>query len=89
MIFLKSKFSYCNASRLKHICSGIIFRKWISIKKREQKYWHYITKDFLLLCSCGTHGKTTTSSILGHILYECGVDVTAFIGGIVENYNLI
>jgi UDP-N-acetylmuramate--alanine ligase len=30
--------------------------------------------------------KTTTSSILGHILYECGVDVTLF-GGIVENYN--
>lgn len=35
----------------------------------------------------GTHGKTTTSSILGHILYESGADVTAFIGGIVENYN--
>jgi UDP-N-acetylmuramate--alanine ligase len=33
------------------------------------------------------HGKTTTSSILGHILFESGVDVTAFIGGIVENYN--
>jgi UDP-N-acetylmuramate--alanine ligase len=28
--------------------------------------------------------KTTTSSILGHILFESGVDVTAFIGGIVE-----
>jgi hypothetical protein len=24
---------------------------------------------------------------LGHILYESGADVTAFIGGIVENYN--
>jgi UDP-N-acetylmuramate--alanine ligase len=35
----------------------------------------------------GTHGKTTTSSILGHILFESGVDVTAFVGGIVENYN--
>jgi UDP-N-acetylmuramate--alanine ligase len=35
----------------------------------------------------GTHGKTTTSGILGHILQESGADVTAFIGGIVENYN--
>jgi UDP-N-acetylmuramate--alanine ligase len=35
----------------------------------------------------GTHGKTTTSSILGHILFESGADVTSFLGGIVENYN--
>jgi UDP-N-acetylmuramate--alanine ligase len=35
----------------------------------------------------GTHGKTTTSSILGHILFQSGVDVTSFIGGIVENYD--
>jgi UDP-N-acetylmuramate--alanine ligase len=35
----------------------------------------------------GTHGKTTTSSILGHILYESGEEVTAFLGGIVENYH--
>jgi UDP-N-acetylmuramate--alanine ligase len=40
-----------------------------------------------LFCCGSTHGKTTTSSILGHILFESGVDVTAFIGGIVENYN--
>ena len=39
----------------------------------------------------GTHGKTTTSSILGHLMYECNEKVTAFIGGISENYqsNLI
>ncbi len=46
-----------------------------------------ITKDTFCLAVAGTHGKTTTSSILGHILYESGADVTAFIGGIVENYN--
>jgi len=46
-----------------------------------------ITKDTFCFAVAGTHGKTTTSSILGHILYEAGVDVTAFLGGIVENYN--
>lgn len=46
-----------------------------------------ITKDTFCFAVAGTHGKTTTSSILGHILYQSGVDVTAFIGGIVENYN--
>ncbi|SCY70826.1 UDP-N-acetylmuramate--L-alanine ligase [Flavobacterium caeni] len=46
-----------------------------------------ITKDTFCFAVAGTHGKTTTSSILGHILYESGADVTAFLGGIVENYD--
>ena len=46
-----------------------------------------ITKDTFCFAVAGTHGKTTTSSILGHILYESGADVTAFLGGIVENYH--
>jgi UDP-N-acetylmuramate--alanine ligase len=46
-----------------------------------------ITKDTFCFAVAGTHGKTTTSSILGHILFQSGVDVTAFVGGIVENYN--
>src|SRR5690606_946460 len=33
------------------------------------------------------HGKTTTSAILGHLLAECNMPVTAFLGGISENYN--
>ncbi len=32
-------------------------------------------------------GKPQHRVFLGHILYESGADVTAFIGGIVENYN--
>ncbi len=50
-----------------------------------------ITKDTYCLAVAGTHGKTTTSSILGHLLAESGVEVTAFLGGIAENYqsNLI
>jgi UDP-N-acetylmuramate--alanine ligase len=39
------------------------------------------------LAVAGTHGKTTTTSILGHLLYDCDVPVTAFFGGISENYN--
>jgi UDP-N-acetylmuramate--alanine ligase len=56
------------------------------VKKRAEVLG-IITKDTFCLAVAGTHGKTTTSSILGHILYESGADVTAFIGGIVENYN--
>lgn len=56
------------------------------IKKRAE-ILGIITKDTFCFAVAGTHGKTTTSSILGHILYESGADVTSFLGGIVENYN--
>ena len=56
------------------------------IKKRAEVLG-LITKDTFCFAVAGTHGKTTTSSILGHILFESGADVTAFLGGIVENYH--
>ncbi len=56
------------------------------IKKRAEVLG-IITKNTFCFAVAGTHGKTTTSSILGHILYESGADVTSFIGGIAENYN--
>ena len=46
-----------------------------------------ITKDTFCFAVAGTHGKTTTSTILGHILKDSGVDATSFLGGISENYN--
>ena len=57
-----------------------------SIKKRSEVLGD-ITKDTFCFAVAGTHGKTTTTSILGHLLKECDVDMTAFLGGISENYN--
>ncbi len=50
-----------------------------------------ITKDIFTLAVAGTHGKTTTTAILGHLLRETGAKVTAFLGGISEDIqsNLI
>src|SRR5690606_4458516 len=57
------------------------------VVKKRAEVLGIITKGTFCFAIAGTHGKTTTSSILGHILFESGVDVTAFLGGIVENYN--
>ena len=46
-----------------------------------------ITKDTFCLAVSGTHGKTTTTSILGHLMKVANVNMTAFLGGITENYN--
>ncbi|PKQ43896.1 UDP-N-acetylmuramate--L-alanine ligase [Confluentibacter flavum] len=46
-----------------------------------------ITENTFCLAVAGTHGKTTTTSILGHLMKECNVPLTAFLGGISENYN--
>ena len=56
------------------------------IKKRAEVLG-IITKNTFCFAVAGTHGKTTTSSILAHILFQSGVDVTSFLGGIVENYD--
>lgn len=39
------------------------------------------------LCVAGTHGKTTTSTMAAHLLYQSHVECTAFLGGISKNYG--
>lgn len=46
-----------------------------------------ITKQSKALCCAGTHGKTTTSSMLAHILRQSHLDCNAFLGGILRNYD--
>lgn len=46
-----------------------------------------VTNHSFCLAVAGTHGKTTTSSILAHLLKEAGMPITAFLGGISEDFN--
>jgi UDP-N-acetylmuramate--alanine ligase len=39
------------------------------------------------LCVAGTHGKTTTSTMLAHLLRNSAVDCNAFLGGISKNFQ--
>lgn len=57
-----------------------------SLKKRAAVLG-LITKNIYTLAVAGTHGKTTTTGILAHLLKESGAGVIAFLGGISENYQ--
>ena len=57
-----------------------------SIEKRAQVLGE-ITRVERGLCVAGTHGKTTTSTMLAHLLKQSHVDCNAFLGGIAKNYT--
>lgn len=46
-----------------------------------------ITADTFNICVAGTHGKTTISSMIGHVLRHTGFGCNAFLGGIAVNYG--
>jgi UDP-N-acetylmuramate--alanine ligase len=46
-----------------------------------------ITKDYKTIAVAGTHGKTTTSSLISHILKSANMDMVGFLGGITTNYE--
>lgn len=46
-----------------------------------------ISKGMYTVAVAGTHGKTTTSSMIAHVLRSCGNDCSAFLGGIASNFN--
>lgn len=46
-----------------------------------------ITEDYLTVAVAGTHGKTTTSTMIAHLLHHAGEECTAFLGGISTNLN--
>ena len=46
-----------------------------------------VTQQMKALCVAGTHGKTTTSTMLAHLLYQSELSTNAFLGGISMNYG--
>ncbi|PSR52234.1 UDP-N-acetylmuramate--L-alanine ligase [Adhaeribacter arboris] len=56
------------------------------IKKRSEVLG-IITANAFTIAVAGTHGKTTTSSMIAHLLHHAGVNCSAFLGGISVNFN--
>jgi len=57
-----------------------------TVEKRAQVLGE-LTRTHKGLCVAGTHGKTTTSTMIAHLLKSSHVDCTAFLGGISKNYG--
>ena len=55
------------------------------VKRSDILGW--ITEDTVNICVAGTHGKTTVSTMVAHVLRDSGYGCTAFLGGIAANYN--
>ena len=60
--------------------------KGLNVLKRAEVLG-LISKKSFTVAVAGTHGKTTTSTMLAHILQQAGKENTAFLGGISRNYN--
>ena len=69
-----------------HLEKNFLLDQGIPLFKRSQ-ILGWITQQIPTLAVAGTHGKTTTSSLLTHILKHAGKNVTAFLGGITQNYG--
>ncbi|UJH68203.1 UDP-N-acetylmuramate--L-alanine ligase [Allomuricauda sp. SCSIO 65647] len=57
------------------------------VVKKRAAVLGMITRDTFCFAVAGTHGKTTTSCILAHLLKESGVPFVAFLGGISEDFD--
>jgi UDP-N-acetylmuramate--alanine ligase len=69
-----------------HVGFNYFKTKGYSLFKRSQVLG-MISDNFFLVAVAGTHGKTTTSSMIAHLLKNAGKDIAAFLGGIAKNYN--
>lgn len=81
-----SLFIYTPAIPKDHLEMNYLLSKGIRLYKRSE-ILGWITQQIPTLAVAGTHGKTTTSSLLTHLLISAGKNVTAFLGGITVNYG--
>ena len=81
-----TKIIYTPAIPKEHSELNFWIRNGNNIMKRSEALGE-VTKKQKALCVAGTHGKTSTSTILAHIMNTSPLGANAFLGGISTNYN--
>jgi UDP-N-acetylmuramate--alanine ligase len=69
-----------------HLQHAYLKEQGFTILKRSE-ILGVLTKNYKTIGVAGTHGKTTTSSLIAHILKSANVNMVAFLGGITTNYE--
>ena len=77
---------YTPAIPKNHIGFNYLQQEGYDIQKRSQVLG-MLTQDKFTVAVAGTHGKTTTSTMIAHLLHEAGMPCDAFLGGLSNNLN--
>ncbi len=76
-----------NAVTRQNIEAQAVLTSSIPYVSMPQAVNQFLAKDKKIILVTGTHGKTTTSSIMAHILFSAGMDPSFLIGGILRDFN--
>ena len=77
---------YSSAFKFDHPILNFFTKQNFPVFKRAD-FLSQIASSYNVIAISGTHGKTTISCMLSHILKYSGIDCNAFLGGISKNYN--
>ena len=81
-----SLFVYTPAIPKNHKGYNYLIENGFPVYKRSEVLGMIINQSYNI-CVAGTHGKTTTSSMIAHVLRDSDFGCNAFLGGITSNYN--
>ena len=76
-----------NAMTRGNPCVEAVLEKNIPYMSGPQWLHDFVLRDRWVLAVAGTHGKTTTSTMLAHLMYQSEIGTNAFLGGISNNYG--
>lgn len=76
-----------NAVTKKNVEAQAVMQKGIPYLSMPQAVNKFIAENKKIILVTGTHGKTTTASIMAHILFAAGMDPSFMIGGILKDFN--
>ena len=76
-----------NAISRGNVEAEYVLDRGIPYLSMAQALYHFFLKGKEVICVSGTHGKTTTTALIGHILQVAGASPSFLIGGVSKNYT--